>query len=294
MSRDDWPCLDAARHRAVPRVPLFVDGDDAAVGSVARAHLDALRRWPALIDVDRDAVRLRAAGDLDARLDEVHAVLRDEGLIRAWRGERFTLWQPRTMRPLAAIERAAARFWGTLTLGAHANGYVADDAGRPRALWIAQRSWDKPTDPGKLDNLVGGGVPHGQSPPDTLVREGWEEAGLDAATMAAARPGRVIELHCDIAEGLQHEHLHVWDLPLPRDVTPRNQDGEVASLRLVPVDEAIALAAGDAMTVDAALVTLDFALRHALLDDASHARLSARAAMQWHATTPAAGTVPRR
>jgi 8-oxo-dGTP pyrophosphatase MutT (NUDIX family) len=292
VSLDDWPCLDAARHRAVPRVPLFVDGDDAAVGSVARAHLDALARWPALIDVDRDAVRLRAVGDLDARLDEVHAALRDDGLIRAWRGERVTLWQPCTMRPLAAIERAAARFWGTLTLGAHANGYVADDTGRPQAMWIAQRSWDKPTDPGKLDSLVGGGVPHGQSPLDALVREGREEAGLDAATMAAARPGRVIALDCDIAEGRQHERLHVWDLPLPRDATPRNQDGEVAALRLLPVEEAIALAAGDAMTVDAALVTLDFALRHRLLDAASHARLSARVAGLWHAGTPAAAAQP--
>jgi 8-oxo-dGTP pyrophosphatase MutT (NUDIX family) len=284
----DWRCIDAARRRRVPRVPLFVEGDGTPIGSVACAHLDALGRWPGLIDVAPDAVRLRAVPDLDTRLGEVHAALRDDGLIRAWRGERFTLWQPRTMRPLAAIERAAVRFWGTLTLGAHANGYVADDAGRPQALWIARRSWHKPTDPGKLDNLVGGGVPHGQSPFDALVREGWEEAGLDAATMAAARPGRVIALHCDIAEGLQHEHLHVWDLPLPRDLMPRNQDGEVAALRLVPVDEALALAAGDAMTVDAALATLDFALRHRLLDATLHARLADRAASLWRTGTAAA------
>lgn len=288
MGDRDWCCIDAARRRRVPRVPLFVEGDGTPVGSVARAHLDALARWPALIDVAPDAVRLRAVPDLDARLDEVHAALRDDGWIRAWRDERFTLWQPRTMRPLAAIERAAARFWGTLTLGAHANGYVADDAGRPCALWIAQRSWHKPTDPGKLDNLVGGGVPHGQSPFDALVREGWEEAGLDAATMAAARPGRVIALDCDIAEGLQHEHLHVWDLPLPRDVMPHNQDGEVAALRLVPVDEALALAATGAMTVDAALATLDFALRHRLLDATQHARLAERAASLWRTGDAAA------
>ena len=80
--------------------------------------------------------------------------------------------------PLALIERAAARFWGTLTFGAHANGYVADAQGRPTHLWIARRSTHKATDPGKLDNLVGGGVPHGQTPFETLVREGFEEAGL--------------------------------------------------------------------------------------------------------------------
>ena len=73
----------------------------------------------------------------------------------------------------------------------------------------------------------------------------------------------------------------MWDLPLPRDVQPRNQDGEVAALRLLPLAEAVELAAGDAMTVDAALVVLDVVLRHRVLDDATHARLAARAAPLW-------------
>ena len=52
------------------------------------------------------------------------------GLIRAWRDEPFALFDPADGARLATMERAAARFWGTLTLGAHANGYVAD-AQRP-------------------------------------------------------------------------------------------------------------------------------------------------------------------
>jgi hypothetical protein len=52
----------------------------------------------------------------------------------------------------------------------------------------------------------------------------------------------------------------------------------VAELRLLAVEEALAQAAGDAMTVDAALVTLDFALRHRLLPDSSHEALAARLA----------------
>jgi 8-oxo-dGTP pyrophosphatase MutT (NUDIX family) len=278
---DGWPAIEAARRRSVPRLPLCVAGDASPIGSVALEHLPLLRRWTALFEVGADAVTLRPGPDLDARLDEVHQALRDEGVIRGWRDERFTLWQPSPMRPLGVIERAAARFWGALTLGAHANGYVADAGGRPLAMWIAQRSATKSTDPGRLDNLVGGGVPHGQAPDEALVREGWEEAGLDAPAMAAARRGRVIAIERDIPEGLQCEHLHVWDLPLPPSATPCNQDGEVAALRCVPVEEALQLAAGDAMTVDAALVTLDFALRHRLFDAATDDRLARRAAALW-------------
>jgi 8-oxo-dGTP pyrophosphatase MutT (NUDIX family) len=178
--------------------------------------------------------------------------------------------------PLALIERAAARFWGTLTFGAHCNGYVAAAAGRPAYLWIARRSAHKPTDPGRLDNLVGGGVPHGQTPAEALLREGFEEAGLDAATMRRARPGSVIALACDIVEGFMYEHLHTFDLELPPDRVPVNQDGEVAELHRLPVAEAIERAAQGEMTVDAALVTLDFALRYGLLEADGAAALGAR------------------
>jgi 8-oxo-dGTP pyrophosphatase MutT (NUDIX family) len=163
------------------------------------------------------------------------------------------------------MERAAARFWGTLTRGAHANGYVAGADGRPLALWIAQRAFTKATDPGLHDNLVGGGVPAGQSPWETLQREGFEEAGLDAECMAAARPGRVLAIDRAVPEGWQHEHLHVFDLALPADRVPHNQDGEVQGFELLPVTQAIARARGGSMTVDASLATLDFLLRHRLL-----------------------------
>lgn len=134
----------------------------------------------------------------------------------------------------------------------------------------------KATDPGKLDNLIGGGVPAGQAPLDALVREGWEEAGLRPDALRGVSAGSLLKLHRDIPEGLQQEWLYAWDLELRPGVEPRNQDGEVAAFRCLPVDEAVALAAGDAMTVDAALVTIDFALRHRLLDAAQAAWLDKR------------------
>jgi 8-oxo-dGTP pyrophosphatase MutT (NUDIX family) len=275
---NDWPALHSAgAHDASARVPFRVNG--RAVGSVARAHLQVLRAWPQWLQVDEAGVAMQVeAAELDAVLAQVNATLRAMGLIRAWRDETFALFDPADGARLATMERAAARFWGTLTLGAHANGYVADSSGRPTHLWIAQRSATKATDPGKYDNLIGGGVPQGQSPAQALVREGWEEAGLQAAQMAAARAGSVLRLERDIAEGLQFEWLYAYDLRLPEELVPRNQDGEVAGFRCLPLDQALDLAAGTQMTVDAALVTLDFALRLALLSDDEARRLEIRLA----------------
>lgn len=268
-----WPSLGAARRRDdSARLAFLVDG--VSVGSVAKRHLGALSRWPEALRINERGVAMmlppaQRNGDWAA----INAGLRDQGLIVAWRDEPYAVVDPAGGQTLAVIERAASRFWGTLTFGAHCNGYVADASGRPTHLWIARRSAGKATDPGLFDNLVGGGVPFGQTPFETLLREGFEEAGLSKVQMRAARPGRVIELRRDIPEGLQYERLHVFDLCLPADVHPVNQDGEVDELHCLPVADAIALAASDTMTVDASLVTLDFALRHGLVSSTDHVRL---------------------
>jgi len=271
MIPNPWPCLEAARRRdGPPRVPfILADTPDVRLGSVAEAHLPRLRAFPdAFVETPRGLALLLPPAQRDARLAEIHAELRDEGLIVGWRDEAYPLRDTRGSEH-GTIERAASRFWGALTLGAHCNGYVADALGRPTHLWIARRSDSKPTDPGRLDNLVGGGVPRGQSAREAVIREGWEEAGLAPAQFAALVAGEIVELDCDVPEGRQHEHLHVFDLALPAGLEPRNLDGEVAWHRCMPVAEAIERASAGELTTDAALATLAFALRHGLLEPAA-------------------------
>jgi 8-oxo-dGTP pyrophosphatase MutT (NUDIX family) len=261
-----WPCLQLARWQGPRRRwPVLVDG--VQVGSVAEADLPALRDWPQVLQVGAtpaDGVRLIASAEArNAALAVINAALHEQGLIRGWRAEPYALLDADGRR-CGVIERAAAKFWGSLSFGAHCNGYVAIQ-GRPQALWIAQRAMNKPTDPGRFDNLIGGGVPLGQTPHQALCREAWEEAGLQPEALPGLVAGSVIELDCDVPEGRQHEWLHVFDLALPADWQPSNQDGEVQGFRLLPVDQALELAAGGEMTTDAALCTLDFALRHGLL-----------------------------
>jgi 8-oxo-dGTP pyrophosphatase MutT (NUDIX family) len=272
-----WPALAAARWQPIDRLAFHVDGQ--VVGSVALAHLPALLRWPQWITRDTQGLHLLAPpADRDDALASMNAQLRADGLIVAWRDETFGLIDPRSGEVLATFERAATRFWGTLTRGAHCNGYVSTSGdGRPTHLWIARRSPHKATDPGRLDNLVGGGVPHGQTPHETVLREGWEEAGLDLGTMQRATPGRVIRIDCDVPEGRMVEHIHVFDLRLPEGLTPRNQDGEVAEIQQLGIEEATA----GQMTTDAALVTLDFLLRHRLLPAAQAEGLSEGMSALW-------------
>ena len=266
-----WPCVAAARaHDPAARLRFRIDGQP--VGSVARVHLAALHGVPGLC-VGSASVDLEVpAAQRDGVLQALNLRLRGQGLIRGWRDETVGVAADFDAPPLARMERAAARFWGTRTLGAHCNGYVAGADGRPQRLWIARRDASKATDPGKLDNLVGGGVPWSETPFEALVREGDEEAGLDAATMACAVAGGWVELQRDIPDGLQHERIAVFDLALPAGLQPHNRDGEVAEFMRLSIAEALGLAASEAMTVDAALVTLDFAVRQGWVDAADGVR----------------------
>lgn len=261
------PALASARLAVRPRRAVWLDGE--RVGCVAEPHLALLAAEPAAFAIGPGRVDIVMPGpEREPRLAEMHRAWHAQGAIIGWRDEPYALAPLAGLRagePMVAIERAASRFWGSLTFGAHANGFVRGADGRPAALWIAQRSFDKPTDPGLFDNLVGGGVPLGQQPAETLVREAWEEAGLRAPLAARALPVRRLRIERDIPEGLQREWLHAFDLELPQGLQPENQDGEVQGFRLLPVGEALALALGSSMTVDAALVTLDFGFRHGLM-----------------------------
>jgi len=261
----DCPALHAARRLQRDRLlPFHIAGKP--VGTVAREHLDALAAHAPWLQVEADRAHMDDAlatpAQRSAALAATNAALRELGLIRAWRDETYAIVEDEGAAPLALIERASARFWGTLTFGAHLNGYVCDEHGRPSHLWISRRALTKSVDPGRLDNLVAGGVPHDQTPYETMVRECWEESGIPEPLARQARHCGRVKLHCDILEGVQLEVVHVFDLELPRDFRPRTTDGEVMEHRLLPLDEVVELLRGEEFTTDAALATLDFLRRH--------------------------------
>ena len=198
-----------------------------------------------------------------AALASVALALRGEGALPAWRGELYAIARGFGAAPLAVIERGEARYFGLRTYAAHLNGVIEDGGNR---MWLARRSPRKAVDPGLLDNLVGGGIAAGMRVDDTLVKEAWEEAAIDAPLARRARPAGLVHARKIVADGLQREILFVHDLALPPDFVPRNTDGEVSEHRLVALDDVARMLAHadgpDAIAVDASLVVLDFLLRH--------------------------------
>ena len=67
-------------------------------------------------------------------------------------------------------------------------------------------------------------------------------------------------------DGLQADTLFCFDLEVPDDFEPVNQDGEVTAFKLMPLREALALIEqGESFKFNVSLVILDFAIRRGAL-----------------------------
>ena len=252
----------SARSFAADRfVPLEAGG---RIGWIRRDRVAGLDRWPEIFAIEEGAVRLQAhlasEAARSAALGEVALRLAKQGAISGWRHETYAIRVRLRDKPLFHLERAAMRFFGLTSQAAHLNGFVRSDRGL--RLWMGRRRPTKEIDPGRLDTLVGGGIPSGQDARQTLVRECFEGAGIEPALAKRAKPAGMLEICNEEPAGLHSEILHAHDLELAADFRPRNVDGEVAEFHCLAASEVADRIANGEFTVDAGLLTLDFLARN--------------------------------
>lgn len=249
--------IEAVRNVTLPGdyVPFHLGG--AQVGWLG-AHATTVlaergcRRTDGVVTLDEAALLPDLAHDL-AR----------EGRF-SWRKEAFDVRASPDGMVLTTVDRGALPWFGLLAQGVHVNGLVKRADGLH--LWIGRRAPDRPTDPGKLDHVVAGGIPAGLERGQTLVKEGAEEAGFDGPTMQQAAYAGVVSYAMARPEGLRRDWLHCYDLMLPDHVRPKPTDGEVTGFELWPVDRVIeAMRETDDFKFNVNLVLIDLFLRLGLL-----------------------------
>ena len=254
--------------------------DAAAIGFVRHDLAEHLRAFDDVFAVGETTVtfvpQLAGCEERSAAIARVAHALAAQGLLSPWRNESYDIGWIAERACLFRLERAAVRFFGFMAHAVHVNGLVQAASGK-RSMWIARRSDDKAIDPGMLDNLVGGGLASGLTIAQTVIKEAWEEAGIPAEIAATARYEGTLQIVREVREGLHAETIHLHDLGLPPEFVPSNQDGEVAEVRLLPLEQVAVELAGDApYTVDAALVAIDCLARHGATEAQWSAAIRAR------------------
>ncbi len=189
-------------------------------------RLPGFRVGPDTVAVDRPEALQEAARALSDR-DVLH-----------WRSEPFDVRADEDGPVLAQLDRGALPAFGVLALGAHLNGLVRRAGGLH--VWVGKRAAHKLLDPGKLDNVVAGGVPAGLSPLQTLVKEAEEEAAIpEPMARGATRVGR-IAYAMERPEGLRRDVLYCYDLELPEHFVPHPEDDEIERFELWPIEHVYA------------------------------------------------------
>ena len=256
--------------------PFYVAG--YKVGWILPEDLPLFEQSPALFAVESERVELlgepSSPKERSAQLDVVLRQWRDQGYINGWRDEHYLISDGEGT-PLFSVERSATALLGVLNLGVHLNGFVRRTDGI--WLWMARRARNRPRYPGKLDQMVAGGMTAYQSPQQVMKRECQEEAGVPMTLAETLKSvGLVTLCHHNSKGQLRREIIYTYDLELPETFQPCNQDGEVEEFQLMPIAEVMRLVAEtDVIKTNCNLVVLDFLVRHSVLhaDQACYAEL---------------------
>lgn len=204
----------------------------------------------ALVWNAQHASPVRRSAELQAALLR----LRDLGRVAGWRNEYFCYWSqadtgPEPHQPAwVRVERAGFRFLGMMSHAVHINGFTPD--GR---MWCGQRSAGKATDPGMWDNVTAGGLSAGETLSGCARRELWEEAGYRLEVLQQLIPAGRVRISRATPTGWHDEMLHVFNLVLPADFVPCNQDGEVQGFECLSAPEVMAKILAGQFAADAAL-----------------------------------------
>ncbi len=262
------------------------------VGWLRHDFVVRLEAFPEVFAIAVDGVALqRALWTFEAAseaLDRVVRALVDEGVVPRYHGERYPVTPTGREAAVCTLDRAAAPHFGVRAFGQHLNGFVRR---RDELLvWVARRARDKWNFPGRLDQMVAGGLPYELTLAENLVKECAEEASIPAELAGAARPVGAVTYCQESAHGLKPDVIYTYDLELPADFTPVACDGEVESFELWPVERlAQTLREGEAFKPNCALVAIDFLVRHGVIDPGEPDYLAIVAGLRRPPALPTAG-----
>jgi len=239
------------------------------VGWVADDLADRMTSWERYFNVTSDTLIVHdSLKDVEARsaaLAEVGASLMVQQALPRNRKELCPVCESFGAPNLLRIDRAWLESFGVTSYGVHVNGYVERRDGPE--LWVGVRAQNREVAPGKLDNMVAGGLPVGVTLAENLVKEAAEEASVPEGLAKTAVPVGVVTYMFDTDRGVRRDLLFVYDLKLPADFIPKNTDGEVSGFVRWPARQALRVVEEtDEFKFNVNLVIIDFAIRHGLIE----------------------------
>jgi len=186
--------------------------------------------------------------------------------LRGWRSECYEIRQSLAQPALFSLERSASPLFGVRKYGVQINGHV-EHSQLGLCLWLQKRSSSKPTWPNLRDNFVGGAVSEGVTVLDSAIKEAKEEANVPLELARQLQPAGSVSFFHQSERGIHPNTEFVFDLELPQNFQPLNNDGEVESWQLVPVDQVIdIICQPDLFKITSSPVVIDWLIRKGIIN----------------------------
>jgi len=259
MTTPSWLQHCRAGAQAPPRAPR----EPLLLGAIECGSIEAplaQRMCDAGLPLRRGLRGWLLLGSADAALAELAQWLHAQAICSGWRDELLAVTDAGGERH-ALVERAAVRPLGVTTFAVHLVGMTSGGA-----VWVQQRAFDKATDPGRWDTLMGGLASARETTLQTLERELWEEAGLELRALHDIAPLGRATVRRPVADGYMVEHIDMFEARVPDGVVPDNQDDEVERFECLAVPALIERLAADEFTLEATLIHAHWLQRHGLID----------------------------
>ncbi|XP_014258449.1 uncharacterized protein YJR142W [Cimex lectularius] len=252
--------------------PFVVGGEQ--VGLIGPDVSSALQDHPNVFHLDSHAVSLNPAfrdyKERSARMAEVLNQWRRAGRFEAlngWRDECFEIRRVFSAEPLLKMDRSATCLFGICKYGVTITGFVKDRLGEEKGLkiWLQRRSATKQTWPGKWDNMVAGGLSVGYGVLETAHKEAAEEASIPPSLLKNLTSVGCVSFYYESERGIFPNTEFVYDLELPPDFVPTNNDGEVDKFELLTANELVERLFSPDFKTTSCPVVVDFLIRHGII-----------------------------
>ena len=241
------------------------------VGLIAADAAEHLKKYPDVLTVSKEGVVLSPGLDSPQKrsegMEKMLLDLRDKKIfpdLSGWRNEKFEIKTTFSSKAIFEMERSATSLFGVLTYGCHINGYV-NHSSLGLCLWTQKRSTNKETWPGVRDSFVGGGLSAGMGVRENAIKEAGEEANVPEHLAVQMKQVGSVSFLNEYEGKIHLQTEFVFDLELPETFSPGNNDGEVESFTLVPVEEVRGLICSDQYKTTSSPIALDWLIRHGVV-----------------------------
>jgi len=250
-------------------VPFTCEG--STVGLVPPWVVIQLEQYQEVFHISSDQITFRDyIKDPETRnraLDRVLRDLKSKGTflpLIGWRDECYEIKRLFSEPVLFKIERSASPLFGMRKYGVQITGHVHHSV-LGLCIWFQKRSPTKPTWPNMMDNFVGGGITEGISVLETAIKEAGEEANVPPELAAKLKAVGTVSFFHESERGIHPNTEFVFDLELPEDFVPHNNDGEVSDWQLVPVEEVVKVICSADFKITSSPVVVDWLIRHGIV-----------------------------